>query len=162
LHSKALVKLDQVDTRVHDKLENTLSCFTWLFSYIVNSLEQNQKWNRESLRGSETHWVKSAHETVKGSLLKLSNFFVLFEEVEWHNTRDVFSTDTNCKLTLVFQVKSASCILMLLEVEDTGVQEAVKGHKLGDDLADNQLSGVTDYGLASLNVKSKTHAISSL
>jgi hypothetical protein len=87
---------------------------------------------------------------------------MLLKQEKRHETRNTFATNSKSKFTLVFVVKTSTCILIFLEIKDAGLKELVKTHKGRYNILDDKLSGVIDCGLTATDRQTETHTVTSL
>lgn len=87
---------------------------------------------------------------------------MLFEQEQRHNTGDTLSAKAEGKLTLHVYVKTAVRVLVLFELEDTGIQKAIHTHICWHDSLDDQFCWVLDSRFSPADLQRKTHAISIL
>lgn len=78
---------------------------------------------------------------------------MILEQVKWKYTRYFLPTNTKGKFTLEFVIKTTTCILVLLEIEDTSVKETIQTHIRWHNTLYDQFSWILDGRFTSTDLK---------
>lgn len=151
--SELLMERKNVHTGCFHKSCNSVHDVCFLMDSFRNALQEHKERYCEVLSLSVTHDVKCTHETKEWTSLSSGNVPMLFEEKQWENTSDVFSTKTHSKTTFLGDSETSMSIFVFAHVEESRVKEAVSTHEGRYNLLDHKFGWINDCCLRSANVK---------
>lgn len=84
---------------------------------------------------------------------------MLSKQPKWHKPTHTLPANTKCQLTLLLIIKASARVLILTQLENAGLQEAIYAHESRHDLLDDELGGVVDHGFAAADLQAEAHAV---
>lgn len=154
---------DQLHTGLFNKCENLPVHFRRLSGDLFVSLCQDQEGNSLKLLVGEAEHVKRRHEAKYGRGTTASDVPVLIEEVQRHDTIDLFVAETLHNFS-VLGMEAAVHIYIAVSAEHVlcRVHEGLATCEYRDDVTDVQTAWISYGRLRTIDLQANTHALASL